>query len=130
MHPEEHEFADFNRSIAEEIGRLASSLFKSKRSMTWNAPLAVLLLLLTKSCGSGNGLVSVFNHDAEPRLAVGVASFMDASPVACSVILFGGLSVGDDVGLCDGRSVINLQLLKLRHVNRHALPTGVFSQLL
>lgn len=122
MPPDEHELADFIRSIAEEMGRLASSLVKSKRSMAWNAPLAVLLLLLLlpMSCGSGNGLVSIFNHDAAPKLAVGVASFTDASPVACSVILFGGPAVGlsvgkdvvgDTVGLCDGRSVTNVHVL-------------------
>jgi len=80
--------AAFRRKTADSTGRVLSCLDKSKRSSTWKAP--ELVLLCGESWGNGNGAASIFNHDAEPKFALGTACFMDASPVVSSVILFGG----------------------------------------
>ena len=97
--------AAFSFKTADSMGRRLSSLDKSKRSMTWNAPGS------TVPNGKSWGKVasSILRKEYSFRLESGSASLMDVSPVASRVILFGGLGVGlvvgddvDGVGKADG----------------------------
>ena len=66
-------------------------------------------------------------------------SLIVASPVATNVKVFGGLGVGDEVGVDDvgvldgvddGGSVGRMQVFQSLHHNKHGLPRSVLSQFL
>ena len=99
--------AAFSFKTADSMGRRLSSLDKSKRSMTWNAPVGSTTVPNGKSWGKVAS--SILRKEYSFRLELGRASLMDVSPVASRVILFGGLGVGlvvgddvDGVGKADG----------------------------
>lgn len=80
-----------SRTIA-AIDLGADELFESRTSDE-------IIVLFDSSCNDTfaagiDAAAMIFNHDDDPRVVFGAPSFTMASPVARSVILFGGQGVG------------------------------------